>query len=1203
MPQQCSTCQHESPDAAKFCLECGAPLLRVCDGCGHPSGGGKFCMECGAPLQAATPRQTRRPSAPRAPDPSQKPVSERRTTTVLFGDLVSFTTLSEDRDPEEVRELLSAYFAVARTVVARYGGTIEKFIGDALMAVWGVPVSHEDDAERAVRAGLDLVSEVAALGASVGAPDLALRVGIVTGPVAVTLGAVGEGMVAGDAVNTAARVQATAEAGTVWVDHETRGLAAAAVAFDDMGEHALKGKSEPVRLFRAGAVVAAVGGAQRVDGLEAPMIGRDGELRQLKELFHRTQDDHRARIVVVTGTAGVGKSRLGWEFEKYTDGLQDTMWWHRGRCLSYGDGVAYWAFGEMIRSRLGLQEGDDRGQVAAKLRAGVAAVAGDAKEADWLVSRLATLLGVGGGATYDRTDLYAAWTTFVERVGADEPVVLVFEDVQHADNSLLDLVEHLLETFRGTLFVLVLARPELLDQRPSLVAGRRASVVELAPLAQPAMTSLVDALVDGLPTPVRTAVVSRAEGIPLYAVETVRSLIDREVVVAQEGRYVFVDQERGQSHLDLDQLAAPTSLQTLISARLDALTPLERRTVQDASVLGLAFQHAGLMALSEVGGYELDQALAALVRKGIVTTESDPRSPERGQYRFLQALVREVAYGTLARAERRARHLAAAAYLETEHDSDEPDDALAGIVALHLVDAMAATSSRDPGRPALADRARSLLTSAAVRAESLGSPEEALRATLMALDLAPGPVETAELCERAARVAVYAGASSLGEELAGRAIAGYRAAGLDAQMVGVTIVLARSLFNQGRLQDAADRAADATELVEQHPGADPLAEVDLLGLVSDHARSVRDPDRQATHALRMVRRADEVQDPAMMARALNSLAITLADAGSPTAHNAVLAKAVAIAREDRLLLELGRSLINLLCETYPHDLAEAATLGEETVETCRQGGNRSHMEIALTNVGFTWWLSGDWDRVVDETTGWFETREVNARSSSVWLSRALVDHARGEPGGHPEFLETEHVDDATATSLVDSLVIAGADPHGAARQAAHAMTAMFGDGDMFDDFEIFWGPTLELQLAAGDLEAAQRMLDLGAPLVGGRSRHLTRAEHARLRALLAAARGEDPEADFRAAEREHATYRAPYLLARTRLDLARWLHGQGRTDETGPLLGLARPVLEELRAAPALAEVAALAPLVRPVATSQVDGRQGAEHASAVHGL
>ena len=794
------------------------------------------------------------------------------------------------------------------------------------------------------------------------------------------------------------------------------------------------------------------------------------------------------------------------------------------------------------------------------------------------VSRLATLLGVGDGATFDRTDLYAAWTTFLERVGGDEPVVLVFEDVQQADTGLLDLVEHLLETFRGTLFVLVLARPELLDQRPSLVAGRRATVVELAPLAEDRMTTLVDALVGDLPAAVRNAVVTRAEGIPLYAVETVRSP-DRPRGGGRSRRALRLRRPRAgrprpRAAGGPDQPADPD-----LGASRRA-EPAGARTVQDASVLGLAFQHAGLMALSEVGGYELDQALAMLVRKGILTAETDPRSPEQGQFRFLQALVREVAYGTLARADRRARHLAAAAYLESEHEVGEAGGAVAGIVAQHLVDAMAATPARDPDRPALGDRARALLVAAATRAESLGSPEEALRSTLLALDLGPGPDETAELCERAARVAVASGAPLAGEELAGHALAGYGAAGHEEKMIGVRVVLAGSLFGQGRVQEAADCAAEGLALVERHPEADPVAEIKLLGLVMNHARSVRDTDLQARYALRMVRRADEVQNPEMMAGALNSLAMTLADAGSPTAHNAVLAKAVAIAREGHLLYELGRALINLLCETYPRDLTEAATLGKETVDTCRQAGQRPHLEIALVNVGFTWWLSGDWDRVVEETTAWFETREVNARSSSLWLSRALVDTARGEPAAHPRFPESENVDDATATALTEALSTVASDPCGAARESARAIEAMFGHGEMFDDFEIFWGPTLELQLAAGDLDTAQRVLDLGAPLVGGRARPLSHAEHARLTGLLAAARGEDPEADFRAAERAHAAYGAPYLLARTRLALGRWLLEQQRGEEARVVLAQAREALVSLRAAPSVAELEALEPVL-----------------------
>ncbi len=296
-------------------------------------------------------------------------MAERRVCSVLFCDVVGFTPLSESRDPEAVRELLSRYFEVARTVIGRYGGMVEKFIGDAVMAVWGTPVATEGDAERAVRAALDLVGAVGQLGTDVGVPHLAARAGVVTGEVAVTLGAVTEGMVAGDAVNTAARVQSAAAPGSVLVDAATQRLAGSAVGFADDGSHRLKGKAEPQRLWRVTRVLAGVGGVQRIDGLEAPLIGRDAELRTVKELFHAAAERKVPRLVLVSGAAGVGKSRLGWEFEKYVDGLVKQVWWHRGRCLAYGEGVAFWALAEIVRQRLGIAEEDPTETAAGKLAA------------------------------------------------------------------------------------------------------------------------------------------------------------------------------------------------------------------------------------------------------------------------------------------------------------------------------------------------------------------------------------------------------------------------------------------------------------------------------------------------------------------------------------------------------------------------------------------------------------------------------------------------------------------------------------------------------------------------------------------------------------------------------------------------------------------------------------------------------------------
>src|SRR5215831_11543141 len=394
--ERCRQCGASVEASHRFCGECGYPL-GGCPSCGEPViPGKKFCHACGLALNGAapTPAAAQPEAAGASAGTAGGPVAERRVCSVLFCDVVGFTPLSEARDPEAVRELLSGYFAVARTVIGRYGGVVEKFIGDAVMAVWGTPVAAEGDAERAVRAALDLVGAVADLGAEAGVPGLAARAGVVTGEVAVTLGAVGEGMVAGNAVNTAERVQAAAGPGQVLTDGATQRLTDSAIGFADAGEHVLKGKAEPQHLWRATRVLAGVGGSQRVDGLEAPLIGRDAELRTVKELFHAAAERRVPRLVLVSGPAGVGKSRLGWEFEKYLDGLVEDVWWHRGRCLSYGDGVAFWALAEIVRQRLCIAEEDPAESAAAKLAAGLEEFVPDPAERAYVGVRLGRLLGV-----------------------------------------------------------------------------------------------------------------------------------------------------------------------------------------------------------------------------------------------------------------------------------------------------------------------------------------------------------------------------------------------------------------------------------------------------------------------------------------------------------------------------------------------------------------------------------------------------------------------------------------------------------------------------------------------------------------------------------------------------------------------------------------------------------------------------------------
>ena len=290
---KCAACGADNKAGRRFCGQCGASLQRLCASCGAANDEGeRFCGDCGSPLDLAAARAT---GASLSGAAETAPSAERRHVTVLFADLVGFTTLSEQRDAEDVRELLSRYFATARTIIARYGGTVEKFIGDAVMAVWGVPSVQENDAERAVRAGLELVDAVAAFGEEVGAPNLRARAGVLTGEAAINVGVTGEGMVAGDLVNTASRVQSVAEPGTVFVGGATRQSSEAAIVYEDAGSFELKGKPEPVRLWRALRVVANRGGSMRPKGLEPPFVGRERELRLLKEFLHATNEETTSR--------------------------------------------------------------------------------------------------------------------------------------------------------------------------------------------------------------------------------------------------------------------------------------------------------------------------------------------------------------------------------------------------------------------------------------------------------------------------------------------------------------------------------------------------------------------------------------------------------------------------------------------------------------------------------------------------------------------------------------------------------------------------------------------------------------------------------------------------------------------------------------------------------------------------------------------
>ena len=793
----CSNCGTQNDPTRKFCLECGQRLALGCPACGAPNQpGAKFCGECGTALGTGA-------AAMGAPGDdagstaigdraakSATTVNEVRLISVMFVDLVGFTPLSERLDAEEVRDLLDGYFATARQVVARHGGTIEKFIGDAVMAVWGTPVAHEDDAERAVRTALQLVEAIGRI--EVDGTSLQGRAGVLTGEAVVTVGADGGWMVAGDLVNTAARLQSVAVPGTVLVGEATYRAASGAIAFEPVGQRSLKGKTAPVPGWQALAVVARRGGSGRSETIEPPFVGRDEELRALKDHFHATEREGKPRLVTVVGQAGIGKSRLAWEFEKYLDGVVETILWHEGRSPSYGDGISYWALAEIVRGRAGIAESDDPETARRGLGAMLEEMVPDAVERRWIEPRLTGLLGIDELPVESREELFAAWRTFFERLAERSTTILIFWDLQWADQGLLDFIEHLLTWARSSpIFVLAEARPELLDRRPGWGAAVRSSTtIHLEPLSAGDMRLLLGGIVTGLPEHALRAIVERSEGVPLYAVETLRMLIDRGVLTPSEDGDCFT------LAVDLPELDVPATLHALIAARLDTLAAEDRALILDASVLGLSFTVASLRALTAMDDAAVSASLDRLIRHQLLVLDADPRSPERGQFRFVQGVVREVAYQSLAKRDRRAKHMAAARHLESLGD-----DELAGVLANHYLAAFHATPAGSEA-DTLAAQARVTLRAAAERAASLHSLLGALGYLDQAITVTPDPAEQALLHERAAK---YATESARVPEAVEHVQEAQRIFGSLGDRLG--ILRARALEARIKLSEHGDKAA------------------------------------------------------------------------------------------------------------------------------------------------------------------------------------------------------------------------------------------------------------------------------------------------------------------------------------------------------------------------------------------------------------
>jgi class 3 adenylate cyclase len=600
-----------------------------CPSCGEENQASKkFCGECGTPLAAPT-------------HPSRE---VRKTVTILFADVTESTALGERLDPESLRTVMGRYFGAMKQVVERHGGTVEKFIGDAVMAVFGIPTLHEDDALRAVRAAAEMREALASLNTELLAQrgvTIATRTGVNTGEVVAGDPSAGQTLVTGDPVNTAARLEQAARAGEILLGEPTYRLVRDAVAV----EHVM-----PVNAYRLLSVTAGAGAHAR--RLDAPLVGRDDELARLAQAFRQAVKDRSCSLFTLLGAAGVGKSRLVAEF---LAALSTEALVLKGHCVPYGEGITYWPLAEVVRAAAGIEESDTAEDAQAKLRS---LLEGE-RDADIMARRIASAIGLSVESAPSE-EIFRAVRKLLQHLARQRPLVVLWEDIHWAEPTFLDLIEHIADLSRDApLLVLCPARPELLDRRPGWGGGKlNATTVLLEPLAPEATERLLEGLPGGLALPpdLRRRILDAAEGNPLYIEEMLGMLLEEGSLAERDGEWRAVG--------NLATMRVPPSIQALLAARLDQLGPDERAIAEHASVVGRVFEESAVRELApEPLRPRIARGLMALMRKELVRPERSEASAGDA-FKFRHILIRDAAYEGLPKAERAELHERLAAWLE-----------------------------------------------------------------------------------------------------------------------------------------------------------------------------------------------------------------------------------------------------------------------------------------------------------------------------------------------------------------------------------------------------------------------------------------------------------------------------------------------------------------------------------------------------------
>ncbi len=731
----CPACRTENPEGSRFCAACGSTLGALCGECGTSlPAAARFCPACGA-----------------GTTPDRAGVgAERKLVTVLFADVSGSTALGEQLDPERMREVLDRFFAAMREEIEAEGGTVEKFIGDAVMAAFGVPTAHEDDPTRAVRAAarmLHRLEEVNAALAKSHEVSLQVRIGVNTGEVLATIDPhPGEAMVTGDTVNAAARLQSAAEPGTVLIGERTARGARGSFHLVPLGPLELKGKSRPVDAFVVAEELERATG-RGVPGLHAPLVGRDAELELLRSIYRRAVAEGRPNLVTVYGDAGVGKSRLTQEFLEWLEEIDPAPRTMRGRCLPYGDGITYWPLAEILKSTASVLDTDPPDLALEKIAKVSDDVLTDEVTSDRARTTAALAYTVGvedpafGFGEMDprevRVELHAAWRSFFSALGAAAPTIVIVEDIHWADAELLDLLDELAEGVSGSVMFLCPSRPELTSRRPGWGGGRRNfSSIALDPLGLDEAEHLIRALlaIDDLPDGVRSRILERGEGNPFFLEEILRHLIDVG--------HVFFEEDRWRATAAVAEVEIPDTVQAVLAARIDLLEPRAKRLLQGAAVVGRDFWPGPARLLGGVEVDEVDATLRVLQDRDLVVSRLSSRISGEREFTFKHVLTRDVAYESLPHRERPTAHANVAAWIETTAGDRRGE--FNELLAYHF--GTAARASREGSTDAveserLRSKAFAYLVDASVDSRRRQVVKKAQRLADDALGFASGPIE------------------------------------------------------------------------------------------------------------------------------------------------------------------------------------------------------------------------------------------------------------------------------------------------------------------------------------------------------------------------------------------------------------------------------------------------------------------------------